>query len=173
MLWLWHGGGTPQSLGTLGGTNSYGFGINNIGQVVGESDTSSGAEHAFLYSGGAMRDLNKLISNTSGWTLEAAFGINDNAQIVGVGINSSGQTDGFLLTPNGLWLTNGSGDWSGTANWANGYVPGAPQDVAIFGTALTGGTATVTFSGSRSLSSLSFSTNGGASYVISPSARAD
>jgi autotransporter-associated beta strand protein len=57
---------------------------------------------------------------------------------------------------------------SGTANWTGG-VPGNTGDTAIFGAALTGGTATVTLDSSRSLSSLAFSTTGGASYVISPS----
>ena len=48
-------------------------------------------------------------------------------------------------------------------------MPGSGQDTAVFGTALTSGTATVTLDSSRSLSSLGFSTTGGASYVISPS----
>ena len=38
-------------LGTLGGTDSEGYGINFTGQVVGESDTASGTTHAFLYTG--------------------------------------------------------------------------------------------------------------------------
>ena len=42
------------------------------------------------------------------------------------------------------------------------------MDTAVFGPALSGGTATVALTGSRSLSSLAFSTTGaGASYVIS------
>ena len=72
---------------------------------------------------------------------------------------------------NGQWATNGSGTWSGTANWTGGNVPGAPQDTAVFGTVLTSGTATVTLDVSLSLASLGFSTTGGASYVISPSVR--
>ncbi len=72
---------------------------------------------------------------------------------------------------NGQWATNGSGTWSNSANWSGGNVPGAPQDTAVFGTALTSGTATVTLDTFVSLASLSFSPSGGASYVISPSVR--
>ena len=48
-------------------------------------------------------------------------------------------------------------------------MPGSGQDTAVFGAALTSGTATVTLDGSRSLASLGFSTTGGNSYVIAAS----
>ena len=73
---------------------------------------------------------------------------------------------------NGVWATNGPGTWGGTANWTAGGVPGSGLDTAVFGAVLTSGTAAVTLDSSRSLSSLGFSTTGGNSYVISPSARA-
>ena len=47
-------------LGTLGGSGSVGFGINNQGQVTGYSFTATGAEHAFLFSNGQMTDLGTL-----------------------------------------------------------------------------------------------------------------
>jgi probable HAF family extracellular repeat protein len=37
-------------LGTLGGTTSYGRGINASGQVTGEATTTDGATHAFLWT---------------------------------------------------------------------------------------------------------------------------
>ena len=38
-----------QDLGTLGGTESRAYGINELGQVVGEAKTSTGQWHAFLW----------------------------------------------------------------------------------------------------------------------------
>ena len=78
---------------------SFALGINNEGQVVGQSNSSFPDSAAFLYSGGAMLDLNSMISPSSGWQLTTATAINDNGQIVGYGTNPSGQTDAFLLTP--------------------------------------------------------------------------
>ena len=37
-------------LGTLGGSTSFGMGINNQGSAVGGSETSTGVTHAFLFS---------------------------------------------------------------------------------------------------------------------------
>jgi probable HAF family extracellular repeat protein len=73
-----YSGGTWTELGTLGGTDSYGVGINNIGQVVGYSRTASGYTHAFLYFRGKMTDL-----GTLGGQASLASGINNNGQIVG------------------------------------------------------------------------------------------
>jgi probable HAF family extracellular repeat protein len=63
---------TVTDLGTLGGPASSAWGINNTGQVVGESQIfSSSPFHAFLYSGGIMADLNNLIPLGSGWELSS------------------------------------------------------------------------------------------------------
>ena len=73
--------------------------INNNGQVVGLSYTTNETYRAFLYSDGAMVDLNTLLPSGSGWTLIDAQGINDSGQIVGYGISPLGETNAFLLTP--------------------------------------------------------------------------
>jgi probable HAF family extracellular repeat protein len=72
---------TITDLGTLGGNTSQGLGINNSGQVVGQSIHIPGSNynnHAFLYSGGVMTDL-----GTLGGTLSSAVAINNSGQVVG------------------------------------------------------------------------------------------
>ena len=56
---LWENG-TMIDLGTFGGTHSNARGINNYGQIVGDSNTACGARHAFLWENGTMSDLGTL-----------------------------------------------------------------------------------------------------------------
>ena len=94
--------GTMQDLGTLGGTSSVGWGINASGQITGDATTvGNAADHAFLYDGVRMIDLNTLIDPLSGWELQRGEGINDVGQITGYG-TINGQTHAFLLTPSGV-----------------------------------------------------------------------
>jgi probable HAF family extracellular repeat protein len=88
-----------NDLGTLGPGESkcYG-GINDLGQVVGWSDTGVTSEHAFLWEDGMMYDLNDFIPEDCGWTLYKAFDINNGGQIVGFGAGYGGRSM-FLLTP--------------------------------------------------------------------------
>ncbi len=87
--------GTPDQLIGQG----IALGINNRGDVVGWTSTALGW-HAFLYSHGAMQDLNSLLPFGTCWTLQSASAISDSGHIVGVGYPvSDGLLHGFLLTP--------------------------------------------------------------------------
>jgi len=100
--------GEMQDLGTLSGTNAYGYDINATGYVVGTSEVTGGATHGYVWHDdnsngvsdpGEMKDLNTQFSDANWTTLTEARSINDSGQIVGWGTKSNGETHAFLLTP--------------------------------------------------------------------------
>jgi len=89
-----------DDLGTLGGSWSSATGINASAQVVGWASLAGDLKtHPFLYTAGAMHDLNDLVPANSGWKLTDAVGINKAGQIAGTGINPNGEVHAYLLTP--------------------------------------------------------------------------
>lgn len=93
-----YNGTSVLDLGTLGGTQSRANGINDSGQVVGDADVTGGTgQHAFLYSGGKMTDLNSFVS-TTGLVLNRANSVSNTGYITGSG-TIGGQSHAFLLTP--------------------------------------------------------------------------
>lgn len=77
-------GGVMEDLGTLGGSNSYAFGINDLGQVTGTATTAGDRVfHAYRFTGapgaaGVMEDLGTLGGGFSG-----GQAINNAGQVVG------------------------------------------------------------------------------------------
>ena len=105
----WHAvrfsGGAVTDLKTLVGNPTQGenysdaYAINDAGQIVGNSSTTTwNVRHAFLWQNGKMTDLNKQLPRGSAWMLESASDINGAGQIVGQG-SIGGQSHGFLMVP--------------------------------------------------------------------------
>jgi len=131
---LWDPGHGITDLGTLGGKWSCAYSLNDLGQVVGMSDTANDQLHASLWEGGVMNDLGGLDDNFS-----LAHGINKSGQVVGtifksadVGVGtakaflwtrSSGMTD--LGTLGGIdsraSAINDKGEVVGTSKTVQGY----------------------------------------------------
>jgi probable HAF family extracellular repeat protein len=129
--------GTMHDLLTLGGTSSYGYGINTTGQVTGASDTTGdSATRAFLWkpstpngTSGTMYDL-----GTLGGTESNGSAINSSGQVAGSSLkNGDSAYRAFLWkpsTPNGttgtmydLGTLGGTESFGGAIN-ANGQVAG-------------------------------------------------
>lgn len=84
----WAQGFTITDIGTLGGNESFASGVNNRGEVIGQSFTTTdqSVSHAFVYRKGTLTDLYPL------W--DSGFGNSG-------GINASGQIAGWLNTRSG------------------------------------------------------------------------
>ena len=89
-------------LGTLGGSTSYAYDINNSGEVVGYSYTVAGDQHAYLCrSNGPMQDLGTLGYAPGIGSCSYACGINDGGQVVGYSTTSGGHWCAFLYGDSG------------------------------------------------------------------------
>ena len=95
-------GAAWTNIGTLGGSECLGSGINESVQVVGSSLTPSGSTHAFLWTPGAtngysgnpqMKDL-----GTLGGTESAAYAINAVGQITGFARTTQNDNHVFLYS---------------------------------------------------------------------------
>lgn len=93
--------GTLTDIGRLGGWDSVALGLNDAGAVVGYSDVGTkGNNHGFIYQGGHMSDLNRMLSSdAAGWTVTRVDDINANGWIVGTATNAAGVSRAVLLRP--------------------------------------------------------------------------
>jgi probable HAF family extracellular repeat protein len=82
-----------KDLGTLGGVESLGAGINEPGQVVGSAQRADGANHAFLFNGTSLKDL-----GTLGGASSIAVDVNRSGQVAGQSLSSLGNTKAFLYS---------------------------------------------------------------------------
>jgi probable HAF family extracellular repeat protein len=83
--------GVTHKIPTLGGANFNALAVNGAGQVVGWSETTGGARHAFLWNGSATKDL-----GTLGGLRSEAYGTYATGQAVGCSTLPSGLRHPFL-----------------------------------------------------------------------------
>jgi probable HAF family extracellular repeat protein len=90
----------------LGGTSSYGDGINSNGQVTGYSYINGdNATHAFLYSNGVMQDLGTFGYSSSYGPESYGRAINSSGQVTGSAtFHGNGSLDHAFLYSNGQML---------------------------------------------------------------------
>ena len=88
--------GVLINLDMPGSVLSVSSGINSAGQIVGETITADGANHAFLAADGHVTLLDQRLPPGSGWKLQEANAVNDHGDIVGTGL-VGGVRHAFLL----------------------------------------------------------------------------
>ena len=97
---LWQDG-VMTDLGVFpGDVHSLAIGINDKGQIVGDSCDESFSCHAFLWQNGAMLDLNSLVHSPDAPFLENGNSINSRGQIAGkTTVQGTPIAEAFLATP--------------------------------------------------------------------------
>jgi probable HAF family extracellular repeat protein len=113
-----------KELGTLGGTDSQAYGINDSGEVVGLSTIADNQNyHAFLYKDSVMKDLG-LLGGTyrSYYSNSQANGINTSGQVVGwSAYDDSGHVHAFLYdSAHGMKDLGDLSDLGGTNSYGYG-----------------------------------------------------
>jgi probable HAF family extracellular repeat protein len=82
------------ALGTFGGTESWAYGLNNHGFVVGWAGREDETYHAFVWDGATLTDL-----GTLGGLYSSAYDINDQGVIVGFAQDAAGVTRAVAWVP--------------------------------------------------------------------------
>jgi probable HAF family extracellular repeat protein len=89
-----YSGGTTTDIDP-NGTYSSADAINDLGVIAGSGPNN----HAYIFIGGQMQDLNSMIDPGLGITLYGATGINNEGQIIALGGDANYNSFGYLLTP--------------------------------------------------------------------------
>jgi probable HAF family extracellular repeat protein len=84
-----------------GWNSTYGLGVNEHGQIVGEMiGTPDPGYDAFIFENGETRPLTPLLLDPDGvWAMMSAQDINDAGQIIGTAVYDGGDTHAVLLSP--------------------------------------------------------------------------
>ncbi len=110
------------SVHSLGSPGSYGYAINNPGQVTGSMSVSDTNSHAYLYDG-TMHDL-----GTLGGPFSEGYAINDHGQVVG---ESTPSANGLIHA----FLYDGTMHDLGTLGGAESFAYGINNSGVVVGTA--------------------------------------
>jgi probable HAF family extracellular repeat protein len=117
--------GRIRDLGVLpGGDSTWGYGINNLGQTVGQAyqaqkiirdangkliSYTPAITHGWVSVGGKPRDVNGLLNGASkGWEISVARKINDRGEVLADANFNNGEVHEVLLTPNAILPAIGS-----------------------------------------------------------------
>lgn len=136
-LWI---GSQVIDLGHLGHPESWAFGLNDLGTVVGGAVLSDGQNRAFLWNGGSMIDLNTLVAPGSGWILLTAGDIDNAGRITGTG-SHQGVLRAFLALPD---CAGGYSVYAAGCPGGSGFAPvlgghSCPTPGASFAVSIAGG----------------------------------
>lgn len=96
-------GGVMKDIGSLGGARSWALSINNLGQVIGYSETTSDEDRLdwFLYDQGQMVAIDDLLGSLGHWDVRSAK-LADNGYIAGLAYDwDTGVEHAFLLRLSG------------------------------------------------------------------------
>ncbi len=105
-------GGVMKDIGSLGGARSWALSINNLGQVIGYSETTSDEDRLdwFLYDQGHMVAIDDMLRSLGHWDVRSAQ-LADNGYIAGSAYDwDTGVEHSFLLRLSGQGGGDGSGE---------------------------------------------------------------
>ena len=121
---IWNSDTGMTDLGGLApGEDSYAYGINDSGQVVGSAGLSDGTSHAFIWT----EETGMVDIGTPGGVFAIAFAINSSGAVVGEGQDSEGNIVAFYWTSSRGFVTLSQPGYVALAygisdsNWVTGY----------------------------------------------------